>query len=294
MYKLAPAYLNLKPAIRLIRFSMRLHLSIVIAFLFCISVLYGQSVDSLSARKDSLTDALAALLNTRTLEGREPVSFWPPRYKPYKRLVFVARLDFRHSFVSAQDIPVTIYGANFGIRYKRRHEFYAGYYTLSNNTRNRYQQRVNNQVFVNNETTEDLDLWFVSLGYAYSFIKTRWIDVNLPLEFGVGKLISDTYTRTLGPQGRVLATRTDAHNNLFLPVQIGVFCEFRFCRWLAATTSIGYRFVINKQEKQSDYESMYYSYGAKVYIGQVVRDLRLLSKKHVHARALQKRQSDVD
>lgn len=243
--------------------------------------------------KDSLMQSLAGpgALEASNLRGRERVSIWPPRYKPLRRVLLNFRFDFRHSFINPTDVPVLINGFNLGLILHNRHEISLGYYWLTNSTRNSYANRVVVRSVLRNATNNelaDLNLWFISLGYAYYVVKSRWVELRFPIEVGYGNSVTTTQITTT--VGNTVTTKLEETKNVFIPGQLGAAFELRLTRWLGGSVSAGYRTVLSRTDARSDFESWYYAYGAKVYLGYIYRDLKRLSDKE--RRKVERRDDD--
>lgn len=222
------------------------------------------------------------------MRGRERISFWPPHYKPLKTWAIVGQIDFRHSFIGKNDVPVIINGFNLGLLYKSRHEFSLGFYWLSNSSKNSFSERLRNNVLLDISESSSQNLWYLTSAYSYYVLKSRWVNIKLPLEFGFGQSV--TTTQNVSQQGPVKQITTTTIQNFFFPAQAGVYVELKVSRWFGVISSAGYRTVLFQNDAKSDFESWYYSYGAKLYLGYVYRDLKRLKDKD--RRNLEKPNSD--
>lgn len=190
----------------------------------------------------------------------------PPPYKP-RKLALNLRLDIRHSFVS--DKPIIVNGFNAGISITPRHEVGLGVYWMTNASRDKFATQVLNKGrIVNREdsTSSESNLQFGSIFYRFSFFRNRWFDFSIPIEVGLGHIWTTTWNSKNQQTG-------GAVGNWIVPVQAGAYLEFKATRWLGAMTTAGYRITLPNTVAKQDYDGLYYSYGVKIYLGYIIRDL---------------------
>ncbi|MCI1188773.1 hypothetical protein MON38_15200 [Hymenobacter sp. DH14] len=113
----------------------------------------------------------------------------------HRRVGFVLSLDNRESFV--QSSAVRIIGLNAGIMLpNRRWRVGLGGYTLSRSYADLYVYQIKNgkrTKKVVDTLTPELSLTYFTPNVSYVFLQRRWLEVSLPVEFGLGR---SHYTET--------------------------------------------------------------------------------------------------
>lgn len=182
-------------------------------------------------------------------------------------------LDFRESFLERQ--RVNVWGVNAGIEYGvKRHQLTLGYYWLNYATylrlidwRRDAARRINLSYYTRT------DLWFMSLLYWRNLTNNeRWM-VSLPIEIGGG--VAYAMPRNLRQDVQVDRTRRD----FFVPVQAGVFTQWKATRWVGFSAQLGYRYSVFQTDINQHFNGFYYSVGLTVYPALATDLWRLLTKK---------------
>ena len=185
-----------------------------------------------------------------------------------RRAGFVLSLDNRQSFVQAS--AVHIIGVNAGIMLpNRRWRVGLGGYTLSRNYADLYVYQIRNGKRTKKivETlTPQLDLTYFTPNVSYIFFQRRWLEISLPVEFGLGR---SHYTQT----NQYDQVKTDSRG-LFFPVEAGVNVLVRPFRWVGVSGSVGYRKSVLEIDYKEDFDGLYFSYRLNVFVGAIWRDWR--------------------
>ena len=192
-----------------------------------------------------------------------------PVVRPLRRRVgFVLSLDNRQSFVQAS--AVRIIGLNAGLVLpNRRWRVGLGGYTLSRSYADLYVYQVKNgkrTKKVIDTLTPQLDLTYFTPNVSYVFLQRRWLEISLPLDFGLGR---SHYTET--NQNNQLKTDT---RGLFFPVEAGLNVLVKPFRWVGASGSVGYRKSMFEIDYKEDFDGLYFSYRLNVFVGAIWRDWR--------------------
>ncbi|MFD1143488.1 hypothetical protein ACFQ4C_20345 [Larkinella insperata] len=179
-----------------------------------------------------------------------------PGRKPIR---WTVNLDFRNSFINRQ--PVNVWGVNTGIVVgQKRHQITVGYYWLSYNSYLRLINWHRNAARrLNLEYYTKTDMAYASLLFWDNLINNRRWLFSVPIEIGAGKasaIRQDTQTDTL---------KGWAHWDFFMPVQAGVYGQYKATRWLGLSAQVGYRYSIFQSNVNQHYNGMYYSVGTVVY-----------------------------
>jgi hypothetical protein len=178
--------------------------------------------------------------------------------------------DQRNSFINGK--PVNIWGIKAGVTLYDRHNMGLGGYSVTNSTQ-RYVARLDRTI--NQNTT----LQYLTTFYEYSFIETRWWEVGVPVEIGIGKYnISSTDANT----GRVLPSR----KGFVVPLGTALDINFKPTKWFAINVMGGYRFVITDNSRLN-FNGWFYSFGGTIYLRQIIQDLRYFDKKRNYKKELE-------
>lgn len=171
--------------------------------------------------------------------------------------VLMGGLDSRIAFLESR--PVDIGGISLGFRFNRRHDINIGYYWLDNYTiRGILQDKRKLAPLTGNQ------LRFAALGYGRVLYNSRFFRLILPFEIGFGQAI-----QTVGN----LNTNEKQIVKPFLPLQAGIYAQWKLTRWVGLGTSIGYRWAIFSGDFPANYNSMYVSYGLTFNGYHIIEDL---------------------
>jgi len=178
--------------------------------------------------------------------------------------------DQRNSFIGGK--PVNIWGVKAGVTVYDRHNMGLGVYSVTNATQ-RYVAKLDRTI---NQKTS---LQYLTTFYEYSFIETRWWEIGVPVEIGVGKYnIGSTDANT----GKVLPNRT----GLLMPMGTGLDVNFKPTRWFALNVVGGYRFMITDNSRLN-FSGWFYSFGGTIYVRQILQDLRYVNKLRIYKKELE-------
>lgn len=179
------------------------------------------------------------------------------KQKPF----FVINADFRQSFV--RDEPTTIYGGYVGLKYKQKHLYSLGFYTLSESSKQMIKSQNQKKIIPIND---DVSLWFLSLGYSRTIYDGKVFKFDIPIEVGLGEASSNVYR----DDGKVLNLTTGAA----MPLQIGGSATIRLTRWFGVHLQAGHREILGKSIFKDQYTGVYYAYGINFNIWNIYSDLR--------------------
>ncbi|WP_229311450.1 hypothetical protein [Larkinella rosea] len=168
-------------------------------------------------------------------------------------------LDFRNSFINRQ--PVNVWGVNTGIVYgQKRHQITIGYYWLSYNSYLRLiNWHRNASRRLNLEYYTKTDMAYGSLMLWPNLINNRRWLFSVPVEIGAGlasAVRTDTRTDTL---------KGNSRKDFFMPIQAGVYGQYKASRWVGFSAQIGYRLSVFQTNVNQHYNGTYYSFGTVIY-----------------------------
>ncbi len=192
--------------------------------------------------------------------------------KPRQMIIIrpIVQMDFRQSFV--KDAPITIYGGNLGVRIGDLDQITLGYYTLTSGAKQQYVVR--NRLRLNTES--NINIWYMSLNFTRYVVNNRYGEIGFPMEVGYGKSVEE-YKNTAG---RVLQT----YNHEIFPTQAGILVHIKLTKWIGIKGSVGFRHTIIPPDVQKpafaeDFNGLYYSYGAKLYLDNIYNSIKKRNKK---------------
>jgi hypothetical protein len=189
--------------------------------------------------------------NAQLLDSIALFTAEPPR--------FVARLDFRGSFISNRN--VRIMGAKVGLEHAGRFQYGLGYSFLSTPV-----ERVEPLPGVG---PAELQLWvgYVTPYVDYAFYQRGPWEVRLPVQLGFGAART-TYRDAAG--SKVLYQRTGLL--VYEPVMT---VQYRFLKYLGVGAGWGFRLVVRTGDRIGEQlNAPIYVFGLRVFIGDLWRDLR--------------------
>ena len=193
-------------------------------------------------------------------------------------------LDQRNSWIrntkANKLIPVSINGFQIGGILFEKHSVGFGLYNIAlfSTKAVKVTDKANTIRFA------DLHMRYYTLFYEYAAYSSRYFEIDIPLEFGIGKYIYNL--------------KDDTQYNLVWhedgPIQIygiGAQIIFKPLKWIGLVSMGGYRYTVfkpehifaknpeTKKETQLDLRNFYYSYGVWIDLRQIIRDTRFYGFK---------------
>jgi hypothetical protein len=168
-------------------------------------------------------------------------------------------LDFRDSFIDRRH--VNVWGVNTGFVYgPKRHQITIGYYWL---TYNSYLHLIdlhrNAAKRLNLAYYTKTDMAFGSVMLWHNLINNRRWMLSIPVELGAGRATAvSAATKTDSATGR-------SHWDFFMPVQAGVYGQWKASRWIGLSAQMGYRLSVFQTNVNQHYNGIYYSVGTTIY-----------------------------
>lgn len=186
------------------------------------------------------------------------------------RLFF--NFDARGTFIERKHI--NIFGVNAGITFgEKRNRLTAGYYWLGYNAARRLVNWHNifpNPLNLSYYTATDVR--FANFAYWHTAIRNkRWV-LSTPLEVGIGS--QSTRFRDLFD-----GLKSGSRKDYFIPLQVGVYGEYRALRWAGINSQIGYRNALSSGEFRERFSGFYYSYGINLYPEAIWQDFKKWNKR---------------
>ncbi len=176
-------------------------------------------------------------------------------------------IDQRNSWIKnakgLQRISVTINGLQLGVIIKEKHTVGLGFYTMNGTS----QKPVKISDGDNKITYQELLLKYTMLNYQYVIVNTRFFELDLPLEVGIGRYIYNLKDETQ----TVLLWREAG------PVKLtggGVTIVLKPLKWIGLRGMAGYRIVALNKRTNLNFNGFYYSYGVWIDLRQIYRDIK--------------------
>jgi hypothetical protein len=208
------------------------------------------------------------VLITNTIFGQAD-SLQEPEKKIFRqKLNFVINADFRQTLVKSS--PITIYGAYAGLKFKDKHLYSLGYYTLTDSSKQKFKaqnQRQAAPLVPPKQINGEVSLWFLSLGYTRTIYNGKIFKIDIPIEIGVGEGSNGIYDA----DGQLLKLTTD---NVY-PMQAGISTIINVTRWFGVHLQGGERFIMGQSMFQNQYSGLYYTFGINLNFGRIYRDFVL-------------------
>lgn len=225
---------------------------IIIFFVSCFTSLHAQ--DSLGS-KFKLRDIL----------------FVQPKLS--SKIGFLLRLDDRTTFIRTD--AVDIIGIQLGLQ-KKRWKFWLGYSYINGHTKSRIitEKGISQNPDLLSKTDTivvNVDLKFLSVSPEYVIIWKKYYELSAAIGVGIG--VSEIDRKTVSGVA-LLSGRT-----LFIPFEPALKLAIKPTRWVGLSASIGYRETLSLNNANLNYSGLFYSYGVRVYIGNVLEDFWRIVKK---------------
>jgi hypothetical protein len=198
------------------------------------------------------------------LMGQIDTSIVHPTSSMKRKPTFTIATDIRQTLV--RNTSITIYGGLAGVNFDNKNLFSVGYYTLSNESKVKLRTRnIMQSQLPAAPVTDDVFLWFLSVGYTRTIYENKFLKLDVPLEFGGGGGSTALYDA----DGKLIRLM----NGHFFPLQGGISTVFKVTRWFGIHLQGGYRQVVNPSFFQKEYSGIYYAYGLTVNFGNIYKDI---------------------
>ena len=190
----------------------------------------------------------------------------------FKKVRPYLAIDQRKSWISnersTKKIPVSINGLQLGVKLFGRHTLGFGLYNIARESEKAVKVVDQSSVI----RYEELYMRYATLFYEFVIINTRYFELDLPLETGLGR-----YVYNLKDESRtVLLWREEG------PVKIsagGAQIIIKPFKWIGLSGMAGYRFVGLNKKTNLNFNGFYYSYGVWVDLRQIYRDVKFYGFK---------------
>lgn len=208
------------------------------------------------------------------------------RVSPQNKVKLFFNFDARGTFI--QHKHINVFGVNAGITFgEKRNRLTAGYYWLGYNAARRlvnWRKMFPNPLNLSYYTATDVR--FANFAYWHTAIRNkRWV-LSTPLEIGIGN--ESTRFRDLFD-----SVTSGSRKDYFIPLQVGVYAEYRALRWAGINSQIGYRNALSSGEFRERFSGFYYSYGINLYPEAIWQDLKKWNKRKLKSPTLDNAASPV-
>ncbi len=185
----------------------------------------------------------------------------------FKKLRPWLAIDQRNSRIKntkgIQKIPVTINGLQAGVIIKEKHALGFGLYTMNNTTQKPVKISDQNNVI----KYQELLLKYITLTYEYKLVDTRFFELDVPMEVGLGHYIYNLKDET---QSQLLWQEQG-------PIKLtggGVQIILKPFRWIGLSGMAGYRITVFNKKTNLNFNGGYYSYGVWIDLRRIYRDIK--------------------
>lgn len=181
-------------------------------------------------------------------------------------------IDQRNSWIknerSSKLIPVAINGLQAGVILYEKHTIGIGLYAMNEQSKKAVKLTDNNNVI----RYEELFLRYATLYYEYVIFDTRFFEMDLPIEIGLGRYTYDLKDET---RSKLLWQEKG-------PVRLsggGVEIILKPFKWVGISGLAGYRVTAFNKKTNLSFNGFYYSYGVWVDLRQIYRDIKFYGFK---------------
>lgn len=201
-----------------------------------------------------------------------------------KRWVFDSQIDQRNSFIPAgkSNSSLPIFGYTLGWTRWGRLRLGGGAYYASSNAGHGYLVKVtpdlqtltpssvvvnvhsNNYYLVQKKT----QMIYITPSVEWIFFKSKWLDLSIPLEIGVGysKIkLSDYFSGADIPIYNYRTKKTLPGNTIFFPALSGLSAMVNLTPDVGFQLGAGYRFILQEVGLSQDFDGLFYQFGAQLY-----------------------------
>ncbi len=200
-----------------------------------------------------------------------------------KKWIFDFQLDQRTSFLEAKQYsgsPIRVNGFTFGWTKNRRVRIGVGAYFIRNLIGKAFFLNHNPQLekfapnanilTIRNEkfylAQNKIQLFYITPSFEYIFFRSKWIDLSLPLEIGIGYSqieLFEYFTKSnlpiIGKGGKRLKAK-----NIFFPALGGLAIKLNLSPDVALNASVGYRKILTEIGLNQDFDGLYYQIGLQL------------------------------
>jgi hypothetical protein len=229
-----------------------------------LSILFSSFFVSINAQQVILSDTITSTLNP-------------------KNWIFDFQLDQRTSFIEAEQYsgaPIRVNGFTLGWTHKRRYRIGVGAYFIRNLGSKAYFLKYspllekatpnakiigtgNNKFYL---VQNKVQLFYITPSFEYIFYRSKWIDLSIPLELGIGysKFILTEYFSgetlpIINKKGNTVKAQ-----NVFFPALAGFAIKLNLSPDVALNASIGYRKILTEIGLNQDFDGLYYQIGLQL------------------------------
>ncbi len=210
-----------------------------------------------------------------------------------KKWRFGFQFDQKKSFINNKvydNQPISTHGIAIGWKYKNRFTFgVGGYFSLFQNAKIQTipwtplieSNAPNAEMFIKDKTKvylaqSNTKLFYFTPRFEYKFYKSKWLDISIPIEIGVGyskMTMTDYFTHTnlplIGHKDKILKS-----NNVFIPCLFGVSSMIKLSKDVGFSFSVGYRKILEEIGQNSNYDGIYYQFGLQLFPKNIIQNMK--------------------
>lgn len=188
-------------------------------------------------------------------------------YRPKTVRPFLG-IDQRNSWIKnvhgTSNVPVNINGLQLGVTLKDKHTVGLGFYNITNYSKQPQKLTDRDQKV----KYQNLKLGYAMLFYQYVIFDTRFFELDLPLEIGLGN-----YDYYLSDSAKLPLPKTEEKG----PVKLtggGVSIVLKPVKWIGISGMAGYRITSLNKSSNLNLNGFYYSYGVWIDLHQIIMDTK--------------------
>jgi hypothetical protein len=210
-----------------------------------------------------------------------------------KKWEFDFQLDQRTSFLEAKQYsgsPIRVFGFTFGWTYQHRWRVGLGAYFIRNLDGKAYLLKHSPQIESAAPNARilgtgpnrfylaqnSLQMYYITPSLEYIFYKSKWLDLSLPFEVGIGYSkfkLNEYFTNEPLPVINKNGRRVNAQN-IFFPALIGFAAKLNLSPDVALNASVGYRKILSEIGLNQDFDGVYYQLGLQLVPTNIKNNIR--------------------
>lgn len=223
------------------------------ALLFVLGFLFGSEPSFAQLSQEDKLDSLRA----KFIQDSSHI-FRPREVKP------LIAIDGRNSFI--RNNPIDVQGVQLGFS-AGNYDFGMGFYKALQG----YQSSTTGDI--KHRIVDSTSVGFFTLFMEYTFVNTKRWEIGVLMEGGGGGF---THVRS-EYQDTILKSHL-INKNTFIHIGAGLDVTFNVFYWLGLNVMGGYRVALTG-DHNFNFNGLFYSYGPKFYLGELVKRFKLHEKR---------------
>ena len=121
-----------------------------------------------------------------------------------------------------------------------------------------------------------LNMYYVTPSFEYTFFQSKWLDLSIPLEIGIGyckmeksDFFNDTPIPIINAKGKQLNS-----TDVFIPALVGFTAMLNLSPDVGFAGSVGYRKILKEIGISQNFDGLYYSVGLQLIPENIIAEIK--------------------